>query len=64
MRTLRQMRDLRRYAPAVTIAHAQQVNIAADGGRQINQNGQRKGDDPADPDPAGRAGAVGPKNDS
>lgn len=35
MRTLRQLRDLRRYAP-VTINNPQQVNIAADGGQQIN----------------------------
>jgi hypothetical protein len=35
MRTLRQLRDLRRYAP-VTINNANQVNIAADGGPQVN----------------------------
>lgn len=35
MRTLRQLRDLRRYAP-VTINNANQVNIAADGGQQVN----------------------------
>ncbi|HEV7701284.1 MAG TPA: hypothetical protein VGO43_13715 [Pyrinomonadaceae bacterium] len=35
MRTLRQLRDLRRYAP-VTINNANQVNIAADGGQQLN----------------------------
>ena len=35
MRTLRQLRDLRRYAP-LTINKANQVNIAADGGQQIN----------------------------
>jgi hypothetical protein len=34
MRTLRQMRDLRRYP--ITIANAGQVNIAADGGQQVN----------------------------
>jgi hypothetical protein len=34
MRTLRNMRDLRRYA--VTINNAQQVNIASEGGRQFN----------------------------
>jgi hypothetical protein len=33
MRTLRQLRDLRRYTPAVTIQNADQVNI---GGQQIN----------------------------
>lgn len=35
-RTLRAMRDLRRYSTPVTINNPQQVNIAADGGRQIN----------------------------
>jgi hypothetical protein len=35
MRTLRQLRDLRRYSP-VTINSPQQVNIAADGGQQVN----------------------------
>lgn len=35
MRTLRQLRDLRRYAP-VTINNPNQVNIAADGGQQVN----------------------------
>ena len=35
MRTLRQLRDLRRYAP-VTINNPTQVNIAADGGQQVN----------------------------
>jgi hypothetical protein len=35
MRTLRQLRDLRRYSP-VTINNANQVNIAAEGGQQIN----------------------------
>jgi len=34
MRTLRNMRDLRRYA--VTINNAQQINIASDGGQQFN----------------------------
>ncbi len=37
MRTLRQLRDLRRYAP-VTINNPNQVNIAADGGQQVNIN--------------------------
>lgn len=40
MRTLRQLRDLRRYSP-VTINNPNQVNIAADGGQQINLNKQR-----------------------
>lgn len=35
MRTLRQLRDLRRYSP-VTINNASQVNIAADSGQQVN----------------------------
>ena len=35
MRTLRQLRDLRRYSP-VTINNPNQVNIAAEGGQQIN----------------------------
>lgn len=35
MRTLRQLRDLRRYAP-VTINNPNQVNIATDGGQQVN----------------------------
>lgn len=34
-RTLRQLRDLRRYAP-VTIHNPNQVNIAGDGGQQVN----------------------------
>jgi hypothetical protein len=36
LRTLRQLRDLRRYSPPVTINNPQQVNIAADGGQQFN----------------------------
>lgn len=36
LRTLRQMRDLRRYSVPVTINYPQQVNIAADGGQQVN----------------------------
>ena len=42
MRTLRTLRDLRRYSVPVTINNPRQVNIAADGGRQVNiseQNG-------------------------
>ncbi len=35
MRTLRQLRDLRRYSP-VTINNPNQVNIANDGGQQVN----------------------------
>lgn len=36
MRTLRQMRDLRRYAPPVIVNNGGQVNVAANGGQQIN----------------------------
>jgi hypothetical protein len=36
LRTLRQLRDLRRYNVPVTINNPQQVNIAADGGQQVN----------------------------
>jgi hypothetical protein len=35
VRTLKAMRDHRRYSP-VLIANANNVNIAADGGQQIN----------------------------
>ncbi|MCG3143387.1 MAG: hypothetical protein HONDAALG_00735 [Gammaproteobacteria bacterium] len=35
-RTLRAMRDMRRYSTPVTINNPQQVNIAADGGQQVN----------------------------
>ncbi len=44
LRTLRQLRDLRRYNLPVTINNPQQVNIAADGGQQVNvqKNKQRK----------------------
>lgn len=38
IRTLRQLRDLRRLAP-VTINNAGQVNIAAEGGNQVNLGG-------------------------
>jgi hypothetical protein len=36
LRTLRQLRDLRRYSTPITINNSRQVNIAADGGQQIN----------------------------
>jgi len=43
LRTLRQLRDLRRYSVPVMINNPQQVNIAADGGQQVNlQKGKRK----------------------
>jgi hypothetical protein len=35
-RAIRSLRDWRRYTPQVTINNPQQVNIAADGGQQIN----------------------------
>ncbi len=35
MRTLRQLRDLKRYSP-VNISNAEQVNIAGGGGQQVN----------------------------
>ena len=40
LRTLRQLRDLRRYTPAVTIESAGQVNI---GGQQISLTGEQSG---------------------
>lgn len=36
LRILRQLRDLRRYSTPVTINNPAQVNIAADGGQQVN----------------------------
>ena len=36
LRTLRQLRDFRRYSTPITINNPQQVNIAADGGKQVN----------------------------
>jgi hypothetical protein len=36
LRTLRQLRDLRRYSVPITINNPRQVNIAADGGQQLN----------------------------
>ena len=36
-RAIRSLRDWRRYTPQVTINNPQQVNIAANGGQQINQ---------------------------
>ena len=36
IRAVRALRDLRRYAVPVTINNPQQVNIAADGGQQVN----------------------------
>ena len=42
MRVLRQMRDLRRYSVPVTINNPKQVNIAADGGQQVNVQAKRE----------------------
>ena len=36
------MRDLRRYASPVIVQNAGQVNIAADGGQQVNVQGKAK----------------------
>ena len=36
MRTLRNLHGLRRYNVPVTINNPQQVNIAAEGGQQVN----------------------------
>ena len=36
LRTLRQLRDLRRYSVPVMINNPQQVNIATEGGQQVN----------------------------
>ena len=36
LRTLRQLRDLRRYNLPVIINNPQRVNIAADGGQEVN----------------------------
>ena len=52
LRILRQMRDLRRYASPVIVQNAGQVNIAADGGQQVNvQKSKRR----AKPQNVGRA---------
>ena len=42
LRTLRQLRDLRRYSMPVMINNPEQVNIAADGGQQVNVNAKGK----------------------
>lgn len=48
--TLRQMRDWRRYSVPVTINNPQQVNIAANGGQQVNvQDPIEKGQNKHDP---------------
>jgi len=42
LRTLRQMRDLRRYMSPVIVQNAEQVNIASDGGQQVNVQSKNK----------------------
>jgi hypothetical protein len=42
LRVLRQMRDLRRYSSPVVIQNAEQVNVAADGGQQVNVQKKQK----------------------
>lgn len=44
LRTLRQLRDLRRYSAPITINNPQQVNIAADGGQQLNTVNRGEGE--------------------
>jgi hypothetical protein len=39
-RAVRQLRDWRRYTPQVTINNPRQVNIATDGGKQVNVNSE------------------------
>ena len=50
LRTLRALRDLRRYVPSVTVQNAAQVNI---GGQQVNTTGPL-----AARDGSGRAQAI------
>jgi hypothetical protein len=45
--TLRQMRELRRYQVPVKINNPKQVNIAADGGQQVNVQSKSKKKSPA-----------------
>lgn len=42
LRTLRQMRDLRRYAQPVIVNNAGQVNVATNGGQQVNVQNKKK----------------------
>ena len=56
MRTLRSLRDLRRYEPTVRIGSAEQVNIAGQGGQQVNVKGTvADGDSGQDVIDAGKA---------
>jgi hypothetical protein len=43
LRTLRQLRDLRRYNVPVIINNAEQVNLATDGGQQVNVQQKKRG---------------------
>jgi hypothetical protein len=42
LRTLRQLRDLRRYNLPVIINNAEQVNLATEGGQQVYVNNKRR----------------------
>ena len=44
LRTLRQLRGFRRYSTPITINKPQQVNIAADGGQQLNTMNRGEGE--------------------
>ncbi len=44
LRTLRRLRDLRRYSTPITINNPQQVKIAADGGQQLNTVNKAEGE--------------------
>jgi len=44
LRTLRQLRDLWRYSKPITINNPRQVNIAADGGKQLNTMNRGEGE--------------------
>jgi hypothetical protein len=51
---LRAMRDWRRYNVPVTINNPQQVNIAADGGQQVNLSQRDNNSDSQSPTPKGK----------
>jgi hypothetical protein len=55
LRTLRQMRDLRRYSVPVTINNPKQVNIAAEGGQQVNVQSISTQEEKSSLTPAGQA---------
>lgn len=54
LRVLRQMRDLRRYSVPVTINNPKQVNIAADGGQQVNVQKSKSKQKKASTSPKGK----------